>query len=389
MTFSPPTLHPSIDLEGVDVEHLLQRVADEREATLARFTEAVEDAGVLSVPLTTVSKNTSFDAYITIGILFSNAQAVLVVDSGNAALIHPRWEDIAALPPAITPYTVLGTATEPWGCPCNIVQGPIVLTTLAGTELVIQDCIFYACTGDGPNGGRTANFGAGCLAPWSASGWNRVDGLTLQAPLSYLTDYPYAQFTYAPAAAIFSEDRSLKVSATSLLTLTTQEPSGFTMFAVLENLAWMAVAPQALAIGGVLTTWPGNGSGAIAMIDTGGTCAYLSDPAGYVYSQTWPDPVQNPSWTSSSTNCQSTSDAIDIILGDGQSSFALAIDPATMPASVQGLTLVMCERNAYMMGQYGMNVGGISALFATFMIDYGQARVGFRAIALAERDLLD
>jgi hypothetical protein len=46
----------------------------------------------------------------------------------------------------------------------------------------------YACTGDPPSGApRTANFGVGCLNPWSASGWNTPGNtcVTMQSPLSY------------------------------------------------------------------------------------------------------------------------------------------------------------------------------------------------------------
>jgi multisubunit Na+/H+ antiporter MnhB subunit len=49
-----------------------------------------------------------------------------------------------------------------------------------------------------------------------------------------------------------------------------------------------------------------------------------------------------------------------------------------MPPSVRGLTLVMCERNSFMMGQNGMNIGGISALMNAILIDYTNARVGLK-----------
>jgi len=43
-----------------------------------------------------------------------------------------------------------------------------------------------------------------------------------------------------------------------------------------------------------------------------------------------------------------------------------------------GLTLVMCKVNDYMMGKQGMNIGGLSALFNTILIDYGHAKVGLK-----------
>ena len=38
----------------------------------------------------------------------------------------------------------------------------------------------------------------------------------------------------------------------------------------------------------------------------------------------------------------------------------------------------MCKINHYMMGQQGMNIGGLSALFNAILIDYGQAKVGLK-----------
>lgn len=114
------------------------------------------------------------------------------------------------------------------------------------------------------------------------------------------------------------------------------------------------------------------------MIDTGGTCAFLSDPDGYVYAARWPDPVANPDWAKHSVLCQSTSDDITLELGDSRNSFSYRLDTSHMPPAVQGLTLVLCKQNEFMRGQYGLNIGGISALAIAVLVDYKSARVGLK-----------
>jgi hypothetical protein len=337
----------------------------------------------LYVPLTTVSMAGSFDSYIDIQYEGATASAVetLIVDSGNTTLIVPQWETIAALPNYTANYTIVGAGTEPWGCPANLVRGPINLSTITNDIVRIDNCVFYACTGDSPaSGTRTANFGTGCISPWSASGWNTppIPGVVMQPPLSYNPTYPLAEFSYAPASAIHDISATPKVASGSYLGLHKSVPPGFRMFNIMPNLEWMCLAPKALSIGTVRTNWPGALNLPIAMIDTGGTCAFLSDPNGDLYTKAWPDPVANPGWTSSSQSCESISDAITIELGDPSSSYAYTIDTSTMPASVQGLTLVMCQRNSFMMGENGMNIGGISALMNTILIDYADARVGLK-----------
>jgi hypothetical protein len=66
--------------------------------------------------------------------------------------------------------------------------------------------------------------------------------------------------------------------------------------------------------------------------DTGGGPVFLSDPNGYVYRGTWPEPVANPCWTSPrSISCQSTKDKIVVAIGDKNNSFSYPID--TSPPS--------------------------------------------------------
>jgi hypothetical protein len=150
------------------------------------------------------------------------------------------------------------------------------------------------------------------------------------------------------------------------------------MFDIIPNLEWMSLTAKALSIGAARTLWPGTVSSPIAMIDTGGGPVFLSDPNGYVYSTQWPDPEANPAWTSDSVNCQSTSDVIALELGDKNGSISYKIDTSVLPPSVQGLTLVMCKLNSYMMGQQGMNIGGISALANDILVDYQRCQVGLK-----------
>jgi hypothetical protein len=340
--------------------------------------------GSLQIPLTTVSLSTNFDAYIDIWFKGSPADSSqqLLLDSGNSVLIVPRWEDIAALPNAGADYKVLGAGFEPWGCPANIVRGPIDLVTAGGATHTIQDCTFYACTGDPPSGGqRTANFGAGCLDPWTASGWNTplgADTPALRAPLGYDARYPFAEFVYAAPGAIYGDARAPKVASGSYVNLLTAQPDGYVMYAVIAGKEWMALPVKALSIGATKTGWPGAVTSPIAMIDTGGGPVFLSDPNGYLHGNPWPDPVPNPQWVSTSVDCESISDDITIELGDAATSVSYKIDPSLLPSAARGLTLVMCKMNSYMMGQQGMNIGGISALVNYILVDYQRARVGIK-----------
>jgi hypothetical protein len=151
------------------------------------------------------------------------------------------------------------------------------------------------------------------------------------------------------------------------------------MFDIIPDLGWMALTAKALKIGDTTTPWPGAVSSPIAMIDTGGGPVFLSDPNGYIYGNHWPNPVPNPCWTSHSIDCQSTRGGIAIELGDSSSSYSYKIDNSVLPPAVQGLTLVICKMNSYMMDQQGMNIGGISALVNYILVDYKNCRVGLKA----------
>jgi hypothetical protein len=378
MNFSSPSLHAPIPLSpGRQIAITQQHTATA--LIRSKGLPAAPSLNSVQIPLSTVSLNTSFDSYIDIRFKGSNSPVNLLLDSGNSVLIVPYWENI----PSVPDYQVLGEGIEPWGCPAKIVRGPIELITTNGVTYTLENCVFYACTDAPPTGGdRTANFGAGCLSPWSASGWNTPAGIgvTMQAPLSYNSSYPFAEFNYAPAEQVFGAADTPTLTTTSSLILYKALPAGYTTFDIIPQLSWMALKAEGLYIGPTKTSWPGpvTSSIPIAMIDTGGGPVFLSDGDGYVCDKPWPDPVSNPAWTSDSTDCQSTSDEIAIELGDGTNSITYTINPSLLPSSVQGLTLVMCKVNEYMRGQRGMNIGGISALVNYILVDYQNARVGLK-----------
>ena len=387
MHFSPHTLHPGVLVTAEhqrSAEQELERIAADRRARRAAAPPApapLPDS--VAIPLTTASLNSNFDAYIEIG--FKGAPAAssvqLLVDSGNTVLIVPNWEDIAALPNFSTDYQVLGRGSEPWGCPANIVRGPIELFTEAGGVITLPGCVFYACTGDPPSGGsRTANFGTGCLAPWSSSGWNTPAAIsfTMQAPLAYSTDHPFAEFAYASAGSIHGLFGAPRIATGSQLILHATLPANYSMLQIINDTAWMALVPKSLTIGATRTAWPGTVTSPIAMIDTGGGPVFLSDPNRFVCTGEWPNPVANPNWTASSQTCQSIDETITIELGDGSGTYSYSINTSQLASSVSGLTLVMCQNNSYMRGQQGMNTGGISALVNAILVDYQNGRVGLR-----------
>jgi hypothetical protein len=377
MHFSSPSLHPrviSVPEHLTTAEAKVRSVLTQRTITGAR-TPATLDS--VAIPLTTVSASGTFDAYIAIRFRDSSEDISLVMDTGNSMLVVPYWESIAAINGWQNNYTILGQTSEPWGCPANVVRGPIDIATATGDLYTLPNCIFYACTANNSGNARTANFGAGCLKPWSASAWNTPSGIavTMQSPLTYNSSYPYAEMTYAAAPQVLTAAAEPKVASGSSLTLYKSQPPRYQLLDILADMEWMSLRPMALSVGGSRTPWP-TALPAIAMIDSGGGPVFLSDPGSVVCNAPWPDQVQNPSWTSGSVNCQSVADAITIELGDGQGSVTYTIDPNSLPPSVQGLSLVMCQNCQYMRGQNGMNIGGISLLVNDLLIDYANCRVG-------------
>ena len=385
MYFSSSMFHPPV---VVSPEHQSQAASAIASLAAQPSQPAAEPAPAwVELPITTVSLALNFDAYIQIQFKGASDADSMVIDTGNSMLIVPDWEILRDLPNYATDYEELGTGTEPWGCPAKVIRGPILIATASGDTYTIENCVFYACTGDPPPSGdpptvgsRTANFGVGCLNPWPPSTANGPDGtaIPIQSPLSYDAAHPYLEFNFAPAGEVHAANGSLSVAAGSYLRLYSEPPSGYRMFTIIPDKEWMALTPKSLGIGGTQTQWPGDTPSPIAMIDTGGGPVYLSDPNGYLYSATWPEPVGNPDWAKGSDLCQSTRESIGIEIGDESGSYSYTVNTALLPATVQGLTLVMCKLNEYMRGQNGMNIGGISALTNDILIDYGKSMVGFR-----------
>ena len=201
----------------------------------------------------------------------------------------------------------------------------------------------------------------------------------MQSPLSYNTDYPYAEFCFAPAEAVLSSDSTMTVDSASELVLHRILPSGYTMLETKKNYQWSAVEPTALSIGPTVTGWPGRT--ATAFVDTGGGPMSLTDTNGYIYNKTWPHTVACPAWSSSSTSCTSVCDSLSLILKSegSDATYSFTADTSQLPPGANGLSLVACQENRYMMGQYGMNIGGFSALFNLILFDYATGRIGFKS----------
>src|ERR1700748_3234229 len=108
MSFSPPTLHPSFVRNEAQRSFVRERMRIHAalRAEAAGLQVAAEEA--VEIPLTTVSEQGRFDAWI--GVQFpapgGGVTATLLVDSGNSMMIVPNGEDLAGVPG----YTVLGTA---------------------------------------------------------------------------------------------------------------------------------------------------------------------------------------------------------------------------------------------------------------------------------------
>src|SRR5262249_30052886 len=237
MHFSGPSLHAPPAFTPSHKATLLDKVpaiAAERFFLAQQAVVAAPTGNSFEIPLTTVSLNVNFDAFI--GIRFKGAPAgqtvgPLIVDSGNSSLIVPKYEDLAALPNFRTDYQVLAdNVIEPWRCPAKIIRGPIEIPTQSDGVYTIQGCVFYACTGTNAAGERTANFGTGWISQWP-----KVGAITIQAPLTYNSDYRYAEFNYAPANTIFQAGAAPTIAQESSLALYKMLPSGYQIFEIMRD----------------------------------------------------------------------------------------------------------------------------------------------------------
>jgi hypothetical protein len=157
------------------------------------------------------------------------------------------------------------------------------------------------------------------------------------------------------------------------------------MFDIVQDSPWMALVPKSISINGIPTTWPGKLEHPIAMIDTGGTQPYLSDPNGDVCQAEWPNPGSMPPWIDGeSISCIATKSPIEITVGDATNSWSYTIDLSSLPDVDQTTSLVMCQTCKYMYGANGMNIGGLSMLFNSLMVDYAGYQVGFKPKTAAQ-----
>jgi hypothetical protein len=374
--FSNPSLHPPV-ISSADNKKLVEQQLSLLESQKSPDPDSsATPSGFFEIPLTTVSETGNFDSLITINFrsTASPSPLTMLFDTGNTMLVVPYWEAITALPDWASNYTELTTGTEPWECPAKVVRGPIEITTKLGHIYTLEDCIFYACTDISPlTGTRTANFGAGRITSPQLHG--------MKTPLQYNANHPYAEINLASSASIFAEDGGVKVASGSFLNLYRDMPTGYQLFDIIPNLDWMSLIPKSLIIGNIKTHWPGKLSSPIAMVDTGGGPANLEDPDGHLSNQTWSPVAQVPDWTDCK-NCNATQATITLEIGDENGSMSYKMDPSLLPAPAQGLTLVMCQENVYMEGHNGMNIGGISALFLSILIDYENAQIGLKVKSL-------
>src|SRR6202167_2982100 len=146
MYFSKASLHPPVPVSREYKTEVADALSSLARKPGRRAGFGGEPADYFEFPLTTVSLNSNFDAYINI--FFKDAPPTsavqLLVDSGNSVLIVPRWEDIEALPNSQVNYQILGQSPEPWGCPANVVRGPINLRSASGETYTLEGCVFYA-----------------------------------------------------------------------------------------------------------------------------------------------------------------------------------------------------------------------------------------------------
>ncbi|MHC2423295.1 hypothetical protein ACVII1_006299 [Bradyrhizobium elkanii] len=223
MSRSGPTLHPPVLIDRSELESVSSSLALLVEKRQAASEIAIAADTDIQIPIDSVSKRGNFDAYVHVG--FAGGQhpkTKLLVDSGNSTLILPRFEDIARLPNFKKSYKIEAeNVKEPWGAPANIVSGPIVLPRAGGTH-TIPSCTFYACTDVNDRGEYTANFGIGCVDPWSEG-----DSHGLRSPLSYGLDYNFVQVDYAPVDQVLGPGGKLRVVSGSHLTLCRARPDGF------------------------------------------------------------------------------------------------------------------------------------------------------------------
>ena len=350
---------------------------------------------VITIPLTAAPFSTNYDMYINL--LYWNtagqAQSLsLLCDSGNNTLIMPYFEQ---LDPA--KYVVRGTTYEPWGCPCNIVEGQILIPT-QNNEYWYGDMVFLACTGPpdpafvtaprprtpqvtlGTGSGiRTYNFGLG-------TGSFGTDVL-VKAPLAYLP-YEYTEILMNAAGP-----SSIVQTVASLA-----RPAGYSQdfparSGTILNLVSASQSPdQGFRIDTQATAYADCGGQAPSdnsvLFDTGGGISYLTDPNGCLATKLATQPTVDCGSLGAAcpgTTCYSMNGLEVQVSGDGTAAngsytvqyplgHTLAVVPTSCRYAVWGAT------------QPGMNVGGSTFAEAVDMlITYKTNALAFRPKTTGQR----
>ena len=371
-------LHPPISTSRVlPAESVAQLAA----LTLDRFalTTAMggpaASVGSVSIPISTVSASGNFDALIDV-IVAGLAPVPTCFDTGNSCLVLPYFEKISSAPNFLARYKVWPEVVEePFGARARLVRGAVAFSA-RNVNYAIPDCVFYACIGLNGRGERTANFGSGIVSPWP-----QVPGFgEIKMPFLYDRQFKFVEINMAATKDVVSGTAAVRVNDASEITLHRSEPNGFTMFKILPGKPWMALKPSAVNLSDWKTGWPGDIEDPIAMIDTGGGPVFLSDPQNVFQNSHWNNNAKLPEWlTSASHDCHATAAPVSVEFSDGSQRFSYAIDTSAWPSSVRGLTLLACKSCEFMFGWPGMNIGGISALFNSILVDVDGQRVGFKA----------
>ncbi len=373
MPFPRARLHPPVLTSPGQRAETEQRLLAARAAAPHPYDLRVGPQESYEISLSTVSRKNLFDALIYIRLDGAEKEVGLVVDTGNDCLVLPCG----------TPVPEAGYVLEEkddrepfsWS-QADRYRGAIHIGAVGGGVFTIDDCVFWVCTDPDHS---NANFGAGCHVAWRQT----QSGADILPPLACAPDYPFAEFAYASAEAVLSSTSDVKLNGDSILRLSSQPPAGYALFDILKDAYWMALRPKSLRIGGTLTEWPSNeDTPPIAMIDTGGGAMFLSDRSGALAQIVPGQAAENPDWTleDGSASCRSMSDPITLELGtDGsQETFAYTLDTSGLPAAVRGLTLTDCRVAKYMYGSAGLNIGGVSALVLSILVDYASRRVGLK-----------
>src|SRR5580658_9459630 len=137
------SLHSLVALTRAQKQVLVGRSAQIARARMPARAAALlvaKAAPAVSIPLTTVTADGGFDAYVDITFPGAGGAwlASLRVDSGNDSLIFPDYAAIAGLPGFTQNYEVIEyDIAEPFGAPACRLRGPIRLPTTGKDPLTI------------------------------------------------------------------------------------------------------------------------------------------------------------------------------------------------------------------------------------------------------------